>query len=164
MKRAIVLGTLTLAVTTIAFASERLVVRRSVQSTAQDETTRIVAWLRSYDEAFDAKSLDRLALFYDPDVTIFEGGGVNNGWADYRDHHLGPELAEFENLQFRHTNAQVHLFGDVQSAYVTADYSLKAVVGGKAIDSGGLETLILLKGQDGMWKIRHSHTSSRRRS
>lgn len=165
MKRTIIiLATLALVVTTVAFASDRLMVRRSVQSAAQDETARLVAWLRSYDEAFNAKSLDRLALFYHPDVTIFEGGGANNGWADYRDHHLGPELAEFENLQFTHANTKVHILGDGQSAYVTADYSLKAVMGGTAIDSGGLETLILLKGQDGTWKIRHSHTSARRRS
>lgn len=164
MKRAIILGTLALAVTTVAVASDRRFVRGSVPPAAQDEVGKIVLWLQSYDEAFNAKSLDRLALFYHPDVTIFEGGGVNNGWVDYRDHHLGPELAESENLQFKHASTKVHILGDGQSAYVTADYSLKAVVAGKAIDSGGLETLILLKGQDGAWKIRHSHTSSRRRN
>jgi ketosteroid isomerase-like protein len=31
------------------------------------------------------------------------------------------------------------------------------------MDSGGLETLVLVKGDDGSWKIRHSHTSARRR-
>jgi ketosteroid isomerase-like protein len=29
--------------------------------------------------------------------------------------------------------------------------------------AGGLETLIVSRGGDGLWKIRHSHTSSRRR-
>jgi ketosteroid isomerase-like protein len=40
-----------------------------------------------YDARFNAKDLDKLAAFYHPDVTIFEGGGVNRGWAGYRDHH-----------------------------------------------------------------------------
>ena len=58
------------------------------------------------DAAFNAKDLDKLATFYHPDVTIYEGGGVNNGWVDYRDRHLGPELKSFENLQFSHSNTK----------------------------------------------------------
>jgi hypothetical protein len=67
---------------------------------AQDETEAIKAWLKGYDAAFAAKDLEKLATFYHADVTIFEGGGVNRGWADYRDNHLGPELRAFEGLQW----------------------------------------------------------------
>jgi len=95
-------------------------------------------------------------------VTIFEGGSVNEGWADYRDHHLGPELKEFADLEFSHVKVVPHLLGD-RSAYVTAEYRLKAKVGDRPIDAEGLETLVLVKGSDGAWKVRHSHTSSRRR-
>lgn len=123
----------------------------------------IEAWLKGYDAAFNAKDLDKLATFYHPDVTIYEGGGVNDGWIDYRDRHLGPELKSFENLQFRHNNTKVTVFPDGQSAYATSEYFIKARMGERAIDSSGLETLVLLKGADGSWKIRHSHTSSRPR-
>jgi hypothetical protein len=70
-------------------------------SLAADDVADIKQLLASYDEAFNAKSLDRLATHYHPDVTIFEGGGVNRGWADYRDHHLGPEMAEFQKVVVR---------------------------------------------------------------
>ena len=56
------------------------------------ETTaekRIKTWIQSYDTAFNSKDLKRLAAFYHPEVTIFEGGETNNGWADYRDNHIG---------------------------------------------------------------------------
>lgn len=43
--------------------------------------------------------MNKLSTFYHPDVTIFEGGGVNNGWIDYRDRHLGPELCEGESVE-----------------------------------------------------------------
>lgn len=33
--------------------------------------------------------LESLAGFYHSEVTIYEGGGINNGWMDYRDRHLG---------------------------------------------------------------------------
>lgn len=118
-------------------------------------------WLDSYDEAFNAKDLVRLATFYEPQVTIFEGGGVNRGWADYRDHHLGPELEGFEGLQFGHTQVRAFALSD-DSAYVTSEYFLKTRYKGRDIDVIGLATLLLVK-KDGQRRIRHSHTSSRRR-
>ena len=128
-----------------------------------DGAATITAWLKGYDAAFNAKDLDKLATFYHPEVTIFEGGGVNNGWADYRDHHLGPELKAFENLQFGHSNTKVTVLPGGQSAYATSEYAIKAKMGDRMLDSSGLETLVLVKGSDGAWKIRHSHTSSRPR-
>jgi ketosteroid isomerase-like protein len=128
-----------------------------------DEAAAIEAWLKAYDAAFTAKDLKTLATFYHPDVTIYEGGGINNGWADYRDHHLGPELKAFENLQFGHTNTKVTVLPGGRSAYATSEYAIKAKMGNRVLDSGGLETLVLVKGADGNWKIRHAHTSSRPR-
>ena len=123
----------------------------------------VESWLRAYDAAFNAKDLEKLASFYHPEVTIFEGGGVNNGWIDYRDRHLGPELKTFENLEFGHSNTKVTVLPGGQSAYATSEYSIKAKMGERVLDSGGLETLVLVKAGDGTWKIRHSHTSSRAR-
>lgn len=133
------------------------------QSQATGEGAAIERWLGEYDVAFNAKDLEKLGTFYHQDVTIYEGGGVNNGWADYRDHHLGPELKAFQNLQFSHSNRKVQVLGDGRTAYVTSNYTIKAKMGEREIDSGGLETLVLVKGADGAWKIRHSHTSSRPR-
>ena len=136
-----------------------------IPAAAQSSTpeTGLVAWLQSYDRAFVSKDLDRLSTFYHPDVTIFEGGGVNNGWVDYRDHHIGPEMRGFENLQFEHRNIVVHVLDGGAFAYVTSEYALQARVAGKDVDTGGLETLVLVR-VGGAWKIRHSHTSARRRA
>lgn len=131
--------------------------------TAAGEAAAIEAWLKGYDAAFMAKDLDKLATFYHPDVTIYEGGGIDNGWAEYRDRHLGRELKAFENLQFGHTNTKVTVLPGGQSAYATSEYTIKAKMGDRVLDSGGLATFVLVKGSDGTWKIRHSHTSSRPR-
>jgi uncharacterized protein YcnI len=128
-----------------------------------NDAAAVEAWLKGYDAAFNAKDLDKLETFYHPDVTIYEGGGINNGWIDYRDQHLGPELKSFENLQFGHRNTKVLLLPGGQSAYATSEYSIKAKMGDRQLDSGGLETLVLVKSSDGTWKIRHSHTSNRAR-
>jgi ketosteroid isomerase-like protein len=129
-----------------------------------DDAADIRAFIEAYDRAFVAKDLGRLAAFYHPDVTIFEGGGVNHGWADYRDHHLGPELAEFDGLEFVHRTVRPILpeaGGPV--AYVTSEYHLKARINGREVEATGLETLILVRELAGPWRIRHSHTSSRRK-
>jgi uncharacterized protein YcnI len=142
------------------------VTKLSAQSAAagpSGDVAAIETWLKGYDAAFNAKDLDKLAAFYHPDVTIYEGGGINNGWIDYRDRHLGPELKAFENLQFGHSNTKVTVLPGGQSAYATSEYAIKAKMGERQLDSGGLETLVLVKGDDGSWKIRHSHTSSRPR-
>lgn len=135
----------------------------SAAGAQSSDAATVEAWLKGYDAAFNAKDLDKLATFYHPDVTIYEGGGINNGWIDYRDRHLGPELKSFENLQFGHSNTKVIVLPGGQSAYATSEYSIKAKMGDRQLDSGGLETLVLVKGADGTWKIRHSHTSSRAR-
>ena len=68
-----------------------------------------------------------------------------------------------DQLQFEHRNVAVHLTS-ATTAYVTSEYALKARVKDRDEDSGGLETLVLVKGSDGAWKIRHSHSSARRRT
>jgi uncharacterized protein YcnI/ketosteroid isomerase-like protein len=125
-----------------------------------NDAVAVETWLKAYDAAFMAKDLEKLVTFYHPDVTIYEGGGINNGWIDYRDRHLGPELKAFENLQFGHTNTKVSVLPGGQSAYATSEYSIEAKMGERNLDSSGLETLVLVKGSDGSWKTRHSHTSS----
>jgi ketosteroid isomerase-like protein len=66
------------------------------------------------------------------------------------------------DLRFSHVDVVPHVLSEA-AAYVTAEYRLKATISGKVVEAEGLETLLLLKGADGSWRIRHSHTSSRRR-
>lgn len=133
------------------------------KGTAGSDTASIEKLLADYDAAFNAKDLQKLGTFYHPDVTIYEGGGVDKGWPAYRDGHLGPELKAFENLQFGHSDREIHVRDDGRTAYAISSYTLKARMGDRDVDSGGLETLVLIKGADGRWVIRHSHTSSRPR-
>lgn len=145
------------AIVTLAFLS------LSAGATAQSsDAQKIEEWLKGYDVAFLAKDLDTLGTFYHPEVTVFEGAGVNHGWADYRDRHLGPELKMFEQLEFGHANRRVHMLGD-RAAVAISEYFIKARMKDRVLDNIGRETLVLEKQTDGHWKIRHSHTSGRAR-
>jgi len=118
-----------------------------VDLSAQAREPEVLTFFKAYDAAFNAKDIN---------------SGINNGWTDYRDNHLGPELKSFQDLVWSHSNIVVHMLGDA-SAYVTADYAIKYRSGERAVDSGGIATHVLVKEQ-GNWKIRHSHTAARRRA
>jgi len=121
----------------------------------------LVDFLKAYDAAFVAKNVDTLATMYAPETIVYEGSGINRGWKNYLETHLGPELKSFENLEFGHTNVVPRLLGP-DGAYVTADYMIKARMGERQLDSGGLATFILAKDPSG-WKIKHTTTAARRR-
>ena len=119
-----------------------------------------VDFFAQYDAAFVAKDLDRLAAVYHPDVTIIEGGGVNTGWVDYRDNHIGPELKSFSDLKFSHSNIRVQMLGS-DAAYVTSEYAIETTTANGLSKSSGLETDVLVR-QNDRWLIRHTHSSARR--
>ena len=121
----------------------------------------VVDFFKAYDAAFVAKDLQKLGAMYTADTTVFEGGGVNDGWADYRDAHIGPELKMYADLKFSTHDIVPHLIGN-DGAYVTAEYTIHAKTGDKVSDGGGLATYLLVK-QNGAWKIKHTHTSSKKR-
>jgi len=101
----------------------------------------------------------------DESLTIFESGHANYGWADYRDHHLVPEMGEMKNTKYEFRDIKIHLAGN--TAWATLKYTISADVmdNGKTrhVDGGGLGTAILDKRSDG-WHIVHWHSSAPRRA
>ena len=94
-----------------------------------------------------------VASYAGDSLTVFEGAGVNRGWVDYRDHHLGPELREMKNLQYRPADFEVHLDGG--TAWVLFRYTLKADVNGRLVDAVGRGTAILER-RGARWVVRHT--------
>lgn len=92
-------------------------------------------------------------------VTVFESGGANYGWADYRDHHLKPEIDEMKNVKYRLSDIKTKTSGN--TAWATFKYALAADLKERHIDVKGLGTAVVEKsGKD--WKIVHWHTSAPR--
>ena len=101
----------------------------------------------------------------DESLTVFESGHANYGWADYRDHHLVPEMGEMKNTKYAFSDIKIHLAG--KTAWATFKYTIAADVmdNGKPrhVEGGGLGTAILEK-RDGQWRIVHWHSSAPRRA
>jgi hypothetical protein len=123
----------------------------------------VAAVLLRNAQGFETGDLAMLNTIWsgDKEVTVFESGGANYGWADYRDHHLKPELDEMKNMKYQLTDIKTRVSGN--TAWATFKYALSADVKERHVDANGLGTAVLEKrGND--WKIVHWHTSARRRS
>ena len=121
---------------------------------------RVVEALAAYSQDKNLAALDTL---YAPDayVRVIEGSGVNNGWLDYRDHHLGPELREFTNFRYRYYDIEPQVRGDV--AWAAFRYELIADTPQGHAESDGRGTVILER-RGGRWLVAQIHTSGRRRA
>jgi ketosteroid isomerase-like protein len=125
------------------------------------DAARVAATLLALFAASERNDMTALDSLYAGDsLTVFEGAGVNRGWADYRDHHLAPELLEMKNFQYRPADLEVHVDGG--TAWVLFRYTLKAEVKGRVIDSVGRGTAILER-RGARWVVRHTQTGSRTR-
>jgi len=97
----------------------------------------------------------------DEGVTVFESGYANYGWADYRDHHLKPEIEEMKNVRYQLSDVKTRVSGN--TAWATFKYALAADLKERHVEAAGLGTAVLEKRGDS-WKIVHWHTSAPRRA
>ncbi len=129
------------------------------------EETQVAATMRALFAAAERNDMAALDTLYAGDsLTVVEGAGINRGWVDYRDHHLGPELKVMKNFQYRPTDIEVHVSGSV--AWAMFRYTLRAEMNGRSIDNVGRGTAILERkgtGANARWVVRHTQTGSRAR-
>jgi ketosteroid isomerase-like protein len=136
------------------------------KATVDDEAAVREALLKSAT-SFEKNDLAMATQVWanDESLTIFESGHANYGWADYRDHHLVPEMGEMKNTKYAFSDIRIHLAG--KTAWATLKYTISADVteNGKPrhVDGGGLGTAVLEQ-RDGRWQIMHWHSSVPRRT
>lgn len=131
------------------------------ETRSQSDVDAVTATLRALFAAAERADLVALDTLYAGDsLTVIEGAGINRGWADYRDHHLAPELKEMKNFVYRPFEIVAHPAGNFSWAIFR--YALKTEVDGRAIDNVGRGTAILER-RGRKWVVRHTQTSSRAR-
>ncbi len=113
--------------------------------------------------AFEKGDIAALNKFWANDewVSVFESGGADIGWANYRDHHLIPEMKELKNTKHTLSDIKVRVAG--KTAWATFKYSLSGDLKERHIDVNGIGTAVLEE-RNGRWLIVHRHTSARRRA
>tara|TARA_R110002167_G_scaffold254359_3_gene460593 strand:- start:7944 stop:8369 length:426 start_codon:yes stop_codon:yes gene_type:complete len=128
-----------------------------------DDAQTIKALLETVAAYMQAGDMESLGDVYAPGrgVHIIEGSGVNHGWDDYRDNHLGPELNAYKNFTYKYLAIEPVVKGEF--AFVALRYELTADTDSGHIEMEGRGTTVLEK-MEGRWRIVHTHTSGRRRN
>lgn len=132
-------------------------------SSAQSSDEKAVAdTLRRNATAFARNDMATLEKAWSngADVTVFENGEANYGWADYRDNHLAPEMKEFKNTKYDLSDIKPKIDG--KTAWATFKYTISGDIGKRHVDGAGLGTAVLEK-TNGSWKIVHWHSSAPRK-
>lgn len=135
------------------------------RSASAADSARVRAVIQAVFSAAERQDIAALDTLYAGDsLTVVEGTGINRGWADYRDHHLVPELREMKGLEYRPQEIVVHVRGDV--AWAMFRYTLVAESGGHTADVVGRGTAILDRRDTpagSRWVLRYIQTSGRAR-
>ena len=130
---------------------------RSASAGEADVRATLEALFRAV-ETGDMAALD--TLYAGDSLTVVEGAGIDRGWAEYRDHHLAPELREMSGFQYRPAEIEAHVSGDV--AWALFRYTIRGRAGERDLDLVGRGTAILER-RGSRWVVRHTQTSSRAR-
>lgn len=118
---------------------------------------KVIGAVAQYSQEANFEAMDTLYAS-GRSVHIIEGAGVNHGWEDYRDHHLAPEMENFENFEYSYSAIEPQVRGDV--AWSSFRYALSVDTPRGHTEIEGRGTAVLEK-MSGRWQIVHMHTSGR---
>lgn len=137
-----------------------LAVAGAVAFAASPEEGAIRKVLADYQAAMEARSVEKLAAVVTDDLLILEGTHKNDGWADYRDKHIGPEMADWTEFKAADSKiSRLEVSGDL--AYAVQEATLTIVTAKEPIVMLSAETFVMGKTDKG-WKIKHVHLSGKR--
>lgn len=114
-----------------------------------------------YQAAVEALNASKTSALFEANSEIFESGSAEGNYANYLEHHLTPELAEFRTFKFSDYQVTVRVMGPVAAASETYRYRIETKQGAVA-ERLGVQTSVLRKDADGRWRIVSLHSSARK--
>ena len=128
------------------------------------EKEAVLKVMKSYKDALQSLTTEGTFELFAKDSEVFESGGIEGTYANYIEHHLGPELGHFKKFEF--SDYEIDAEVDLPYAFTTETYIYTIVLNpdekgeSRTIKKKGVATSILKK-MDGKWKIIKTHSSSR---
>lgn len=127
---------------------------------ASDDTAAIKAVLATYKTALERRDLTGVDALFAERNEVIESGKVEGSYADYVTHHIGPELGHIQRFTFDDYAVTVEQAGDIAWATETYRYTIVLPDRADPMVRQGVATTVLER-QEGAWKIRAMHSSSR---
>jgi len=120
-------------------------------------TQVLLAWAQAIGDK-DIAAMGKLVMDKANDFTVFEGSGVNTGWADYRDNHLAPEFANPDLVFQTYAFDNISTSQDGDLAYSIFSIKMVYTYKGEKKSRTGRGTAVMVRDGD-TWKLVHLHTS-----
>lgn len=117
------------------------------------------AVLAAYRTALESRDAAAMTALFAKDSLVFENGKAEGSFANYMEHHLGPELADVKSFTFSDPKIAVTVHGDMAMAHESYGYRI-ALADGRVVERTGVATSVLVQ-RDGRWLIVRYHSSSR---
>lgn len=127
---------------------------------AASPEAEVKAVLAQYKAALEGRDLTGVEALFTDGNEVVENGKVEGTYADYRDHHIGPELAHIESFAFSDYLVRVRFEGPVALSTETYRYTIHLKDTPEPIVRQGVATSVLTRIGD-RWKIVSHHSSSR---
>ena len=128
------------------------------------EKESIIKIMKAYKSALENKTTEGTFELFSKDSEVYEQGGIEGTYANYIEHHLGPELSHFERFEFSDYTIEVEVGFPYAFTTETFVYTIElhAEEGDepRIVKRKGVATSVLKK-IDGDWKIIKMHSSSR---
>jgi ketosteroid isomerase-like protein len=156
MSRSLIIVFLTAALAA-ACTIERGDVRTPSGEPPEADTVRVRRAIEAIALAFENGDLSTLDTIYHDSVTVFESGMIDQGWIEYRDGHLAPEMEALRDRRLLFDDIRVHLAGS--TAWATCQYSLSGISDDGQVAVQGVVTMVFRK-LAGRWRLVVSHSST----
>ena len=124
------------------------------------DTDAIRQTLNAYKQKIEQLDTTGIIDLFTANSNVVEQGKDEGTISQYLQHHLGPELKEFNSFKFQDYKVKVELAGNYAFARESYIYII-TLKDNREIRSAGLSTSVLQIGK-GKWKIAHSHSSFRK--
>jgi len=124
-----------------------------------DDAAGAEAVLTAYRNALTARDADAMMALFTDESFVFENGKDEGSFANYMEHHLGPELDAIKSFVFGKPTVAVSRMGHMAFGRETYTYRIE-LTDGRVIEREGVATSVLAHDADG-WKIVQYHSSSR---
>jgi len=128
----------------------RAQVSRAPETDVREVVTRFEAALQKHD-------LQAVEALVSPDIVVFENGHRNDGWQDFREHHLLPEFKS-PRVQYKTEVVRIEVTPSLAWGYSRMNRAYIA----RKDDRPDVRTIYVLRKSEGTWKIAVLNWSVRR--
>jgi ketosteroid isomerase-like protein len=116
--------------------------------------------LAGYRSALTQRDAEAMMALFAENSLVVENGKVEGTFAEYMEHHLGPELDAITRFEFSDVETDIEMLGHhVALGRETYSYRIE-LADGRVFERTGAATSVLTHDADG-WKILRYHSSSR---